>query len=112
MARSDLLENIKKVLSSADLIYSKGDFTSATILYFKAAFNILDLILLNFSGKSPKDHTERFRMLEDSHPDLYQFLDKYFKIYRDTYTTSIDKETCKMVKENVGKIIERYKIQI
>jgi hypothetical protein len=51
-------------------------------------------------------------MLEDSYPDLYEFLDKYFKIYRDTYSISIDKETCDKIKENVKRIIERYKIQI
>ena len=51
-------------------------------------------------------------MLENSHPKLYEFLDKYFKIYRDTYTTSIDKETCDKLKENVKRIIKEYQIQL
>ncbi|MBW2981325.1 hypothetical protein KY343_00465 [Candidatus Woesearchaeota archaeon] len=106
----ELTENIKKILSSAELVYSNKDFTSATILYFKAVFSVIDLILLKSEGKAPKDHTERFRVLEKSYPDLYEFLDKYFKIYRDTYSTTIDKETCDKVKENVKRIIERYKV--
>ena len=110
--KEELIKNIKKILKSAELVYANKDFTSATILYFKAAFSILDLILLRLKGKTPKDHTERFRMLEDSCPDLYEFIDKYFKIYRDTYSISIDKETCDKIKENVKRIIEKYKIQI
>ena len=112
MTQKELTENIKKILSSADLVYSNKDFTSATILYFKTVFSVIDLIILISEGKTPKDHTERFRILENSYPNLYEFLDKYFKIYRDTYSISIDKEICDKVKENVKRIIEKYKIQI
>ena len=108
----ELLKNIKKILNSADLVYSNDDFTSATILYFKSVFSILDFIILTKEGRTPKDHTERFRILESNYPDLYSFLDKYFKIYRNTYSTSIDQETCDGIKENVKRIIEEYKIQI
>lgn len=108
----ELLENIKKILNSADLVYSSEDYTSAAILYFKAAFSAIDYILLSLKGKSPKDHTERFRIVEKEFPDLYTFLDKSFSVYRDTYSTSIDKETCDKVKEDVRSILQKYKIQI
>jgi len=107
-----LLNNIKTILGSAELVYNNKDYTSATILYFKAVFSVIDLIILKQQGKTPKDHTERFRIVETSFPNLYEFLDKYFKIYRDTYSISIDKETCESVKENVRRIMEEYKIQI
>lgn len=112
MTNNELLKNIKTMLHSAELVYSNKDFTSATILYFKVAFSVLDFILLKSEGKSPKDHTERFRMLQERYPSLYEFLDKYFKIYRDTYSISIDKETCDKLRENVKKIIERYQIPV
>jgi uncharacterized protein (UPF0332 family) len=112
MINDELLKNIKKILSSAELVYSNKDFTSATILYFKAVFCVLDFILLKSKGNAPKDHTERFRMLENSYPDLYEFIDKYFRIYRDTYSTSIDKETCDDLKENVKRIIKKHQVQI
>lgn len=104
------VKTLGKILNSARLVYETDDYTSATILYFKAAFIALDIILLKCKGKAPKDHTERFRMLEEPYPDLYEFIDKYFKIYRNTYTTTIDKAACDEVKKNVYKIIERYKI--
>lgn len=49
---------------SADNIFNTGDFTSATILYFKTLFAIHDFILLDKIGYAPKDHNERFRLLE------------------------------------------------
>jgi len=108
----DLLKNIKTLLKSADLVYNTGDYTSATILYFKAAFAILDLIILRATGNSPKDHSERFRILQKSFPDLYDFIDKYFKIYRDTYSITISRSVCDEFKKNVRQIIERYKIPL
>jgi len=107
----ELVKNIQMFLSSAQLVYKATDYTSATILYFKAAFAAIDIILLQKEGKSPKDHTERFRMIEEKYPDLYVFLDKYFPIYRDTYTAIIEKARCDEVKKNVEYIIERYKLQ-
>jgi len=109
---SIMAENVKIVFGSAELVYSRKDYTSATILYFKALFAALDLMLLKSKGKMPKDHTERFRMLEDFDAERYEFLDKYFKIYRDTYTLSIDKETCDKVRKNVKRIIDESGIEV
>jgi len=111
MIKDELISNIKQIMNSAKLVYTSKDYTSATILYFKAAFAVLDYIILDKQGKTPKDHTERFMILEKDFPDLYEFLDKYFKIYRNTYSTSIDKETCDKLIKNVKKLIEEYKIR-
>ena len=110
--KEELLSNIKKILKSAELVYKASDYTSATILYFKTAFSAIDYIILLTKGRAPKDHTERFRITEDKFPDLYEFLDKTFSIYRDTYSTSIDKETCDKIIKDVKTIIQKYKIPI
>jgi hypothetical protein len=112
MIEDELLKNIKTMLKSAEMVYLSKDYTSATILFFKVAFGVLDIILLKTTGKTPKNHTERFRMLQNDHPDLYTFLDKFFKIYRDTYSITIDKETCEQVRKSVKELITRYSIQI
>jgi len=112
MTYGEIIKNLKVILHSADLVYGTKDYTSATILYFKAAFLAIDSILLAEKGRSPKDHTERFRMLEKDYPGMYEFLDKRFKIYRDTYSVSIDKTACDSVRNDVKKIIKRYDIQV
>lgn len=107
----ELVKNMQMFLASAQLVYKAGDYTSATILLFKAVFVATDIILLKAEGKTPKDHTERFRMIEQKYPDLYLFLDKYFAIYRDTYSVTIEKIRCDEVKNHVENIIKRYKLQ-
>ena len=42
----ELIINIKQILKSADLVYENKDYTSATMLYFKAFFIVLDYIVL------------------------------------------------------------------
>ena len=107
-----LVKNIQTLLASANLVYRAKDYTSATILYFKCLFVILDCIILKKDGKTPKDHTERFRILEKDFPALYTVLDKYFPIYRDTYSLAINQDKCDELKENVERIIKEQKIPV
>lgn len=107
-----MIRNIKSFKSSADMVYTAGDYTSSTILYFKCLFVVLDLIILQKLGKTPKDHTERFNILKEGFPELYSFLDKHYPIYRQTYSLTIDKLKCDEVKKDVERVIKEYKINV
>ena len=107
---NELLKNIKTFKTSAELVYSNKDYTSATILYFKLAFVVLDYIIYQKNKSIPKDHTERFRILQKQFFEEYQFLDKFFELYRTTYSLSVEKEKCDLVKENVNRIMQKYRI--
>jgi len=106
----ELLNNISTFIKSAELVYQSKDYTSATTLYFKTLFVALDLVIFRKIKITPKDHAERFRILEKSFPLEYSLLDKYYPIYRSTYSLSVDKQTCeeirkyvlKFIKENIG----------
>jgi len=104
-------EHILIFKKSADSLYLDGDYTSATILYFKTLFAIQDFLLLEETGDSPKDHTLRFRQLQKYFPDLYRELDVEFGTYRDTYSKIIGKETCLRIKKIVENDIKKYKIK-
>jgi len=108
----NLLKNVRMFLTSANLVYDQKDYTSSAILYFKCLFVLLDYIILKDLGKTPKDHTERFRILQKDYPEFYVVLDKLFSVYRNTYSLTISKIDCDKVKEDVQKIIKEYKIQI
>ena len=103
--KEELLNNVNTFFSSAELVYNSKDYTSAATLYFKTIFVALDLILFNKIKKTPKDHSERFRILEKEFPETYQMLDKLFPIYRSTYSTTIDQETCEEIRKNVKKLL-------
>ena len=104
-------EQILIFKTSADSLYTSKDYTSSTILYFKTLFAIHDFLLIEKTGESPKDHTERFKKLKLSFPDLFIQLDKEFTTYRDTYSKIIDKETCYRIKTLVEDDITKYKIK-
>jgi len=95
---------------SADAVYAMGDFTSATILYFKTLFALHDYLLLEKIGYAPKDHTERFRLLQQEFPELYAELDAEFNTYRSTYTRIASKETCNRIKKMIEHAITTHHI--
>ncbi len=101
----ELIHNSKTFLKSAELVHQTADYTSATILYFKALFVALDLVIFRKMKKTPKDHSERFRILEKEFPEEYKNMDKYFSVYQSTYSITIDKETCEEIRTYVTKFI-------
>jgi uncharacterized protein (UPF0332 family) len=103
-------QQIKMFKNSADKIYSLKDYTSATILYFKTLFAIHDYILLEKIGYAPKDHNERFRLLENEFPEDYKILDEEFNTYRNTYSITISEEVCQRIKKIVENGINNHKI--
>jgi len=109
---NELQTNIERFWKSAEIIYKEEDYTSATMLYFKCLFVILDKIIFLKERKTPKDHTERFEILKKSFPKYYEILDKIYVIYRDTYSISIEKEKCEEVKKYVRNIAQEQRIQL
>ena len=107
-----LLQNIKNYLSSGDLVYSKEDYTSATILYAKCFFSSIDYILLAKTGIIPKNHADRFALVKNYDISLYGELKIAFDIYRDTYTLQIEKRKCDEMRKYAKEIAARQKIQI
>jgi len=101
----ELKHNAETFLNSAELVYSAKDWTSAAILYFKAIFAALDLRILNETGKAPKDHEERFRILQERYPDVYRILDGLWPIYRATYRTTISQMRCIEARKYAKEII-------
>jgi len=67
--------------------------------------------LFEKTGQSPKDHSERFKMLKEEFPEIYLELDKEFSTYRDTYSKIINKITCDRIKRIVENEITNYNIK-
>ncbi|HIG95446.1 TPA: hypothetical protein HA249_00950 [Candidatus Woesearchaeota archaeon] len=107
---TSLKQRLPIVLQSADAVFEMGDYTSATMLYFKAWFLALDILLLDKEGKSPKDHTERFMMLKQVFPELYDELNQRYPTYRATYTTTLHQKICTEVRTYVKKLTASIKL--
>lgn len=109
---SSLLINLEKIMKSADAVMKLQDYTSASILYFKGLFTVMDYIMLIREGRIPHDHGERFRIAEKKYPDLYKILDTLFPTYRTTYTTQMSKETATEVRQTVISLVQKYEVPV
>ena len=57
-------------------------------------------------NKLPKNHSERFRILEQYFKEVYEIVDEIFDKYTDSYSKPILKETCEAIKNGIKKINE------
>jgi len=112
MTTDALLVNMRMFRASIALVYGAKDFTSATVLSFKLFFAVIDYVLLTRKGLSPKDHTERFRLVQKWFPEIYVVLDKDFPIYQDSYTRTIEREVCDRVRGHIDEIVAKYEVPV
>ena len=82
----------------------KQRYKNATILLSKALFALCDYLLEHKLHKLPKNHSERFRLLEKYFPEAYQLVNSIFSHYTDAYSQPILQETCVAIKNGIKTI--------
>jgi hypothetical protein len=100
----DLEDGFKEFLSGAIDEEAKLRYRLAVTAYFKAMTQLCDLFILQKKGFAPKNHTERFRLLESNYPEIYSSMDNVFSTYQDTYSVKINKDSCLLIKNELKKI--------
>jgi hypothetical protein len=89
---------------SATLLERSAKHKSATILLSKAVFALVDYILFRKYKVLPKNHAERFRILERREPELYSLLDTLWNGYTNTYHKPVAEESITLMKDAIEKI--------
>ena len=107
----DLLDNINDYLKQAKK--ARGESANvAFTLYFKALAILTDLFILKKEGFIPSNHSEKFRLLENKYPFLYQIMDKNFPVYQRSYSTKLSKEHINLIEDDIEKSIKFTGIKI
>ena len=88
----------------------KGRFKNATILFSKALFALCDYLILAKLNRLPKNHTERFRILEEYFPDVYTIADEIFIHYTNAYSKPVLRETSENIKDGIKKIVASHEV--
>src|SRR3989338_2778467 len=84
----------------------KQRYKNTLILLSKSLFALCDIVIYQKLHKLPKNHTERFRILEQYFPEMYPIIDNLFSHYTDAYNKPILKETCEEMNHGIKKIIK------
>ena len=83
---------------------NKARYKNSVILFSKALFAMCDIIIKSKLNKLPKNHSERFRILEIYFKEVYIIVDDIFDKYTDSYSKPMLKETCEAIKNGIKKI--------
>lgn len=100
----ELVQTFIEEYRGAEEELGKERYKNSAILFSKALFAICDLLIKNKLNRLPKNHSERFRILEDYFKDVYAIVDEIFDKYTDSYSKPILKETCEAIKNGIKKI--------
>ena len=102
----DLIQTFLEEYEGAQEELSKDRYKNSVILFSKALFAICDILIQKKLNKLPKNHSERFRILEQYFKEVYEIVDEIFDKYTDSYSKPILKETCESIKNGIKKINE------
>lgn len=96
--------NFEEYFELAEHALKSRKYNSAVTLFFKALSAAVDLFILKNDGFVPSSHTNRFRVVEEKYPKIYDILDRDFPFYQDSYTNKMSKEAAEVIKEDAKRI--------
>jgi len=88
----ELIENIKEFLESGEDNLAKERFNAATSDFFKAIAISCDYLLEKEIKIIPKNHAERFSLLNKHFKEIYNKVSELFSAYVRAYNSKINKE--------------------
>lgn len=91
---------------SADLLIEHKKIKSSTILLSEALFALVDYIIFKKYNKLAKNHSERFRILQEKEQEIYSLVDCVWTEYTNSYSKPSVEKSIKLLKESIKKITE------
>jgi len=110
-ALEQLKENAKEFWSEAQGSFDKGKWNAAATLFYKTLTCMADFMIYERSNELPKNHTERFKILELNFDYAYRICSNLFSTYIKTYDLKVTKPEAEKIKEGVLQIVKHYKIE-
>lgn len=99
--REEILQaNLQEYLQFGELAFKQQKFNSAATLFFKAICAAVDIYILKHSGFVPSSHNDRFRVVQERYPNLYELLDRDFPFYQNSYTQKLDQESAGVLRDD------------
>lgn len=107
MKKEILIESAKEYFDMGNIAYERKSANSAVILYFKALVALVDLYILQQTNETPSSHTQRFNIVKEQFPEIYNILDKNFPFYQDSYTQKMSLELAEVIKDDISILTKK-----
>jgi len=88
----ELLKNIKEFFESGEENLKKARFNASVSDFFKAIVILCDYKIYTDMKIMPKNHSERFSILEKYFQSVYLEVSNLFQIYTKSYNLRMNKE--------------------
>lgn len=106
---NELRNSFLEEFESALILLDHGKHKSVTILLSKALFALTDFLIFQEYSKLPKNHGERFRILEEKEPRIYKIVDQIWETYTDAYSKPALRESIDLLIKAIKRITENDK---
>ncbi len=106
----ELKSTFQEEYSAAQILKQHKKTKSVTILLSKALFALVDYLIYKEFQKLPKNHSERFRILEQKFSEVYLLVDQVWSSYTDAYNKPAQEKSIKMLEDVIHEIINQQKI--
>ncbi|MBT3408932.1 hypothetical protein HN415_09735 [Candidatus Woesearchaeota archaeon] len=92
---------------AANLLIENEMFKSSIIMLSKSLFALADYLIFIKYKKLPKNHSERFRILQIKENNIYHKLDQVWSKYTDSYSKPTNNESVNMFKKTIKDIVNK-----
>ena len=99
-----ILENVQEFLDSGKENYTKKRYNVCVSDYFKAIVIQCDYLIYREIRKYPKNHRERFQLLEQYFLEIYSKVSELFSTYTDSYNNRLGEKDAKKIMEYANEL--------
>lgn len=99
-----LKDNAKEFFDSGEDNLIKKRFNAASSDFFKSVVVSCDYLIYCEIKRLPKNHADRFSILQIHFPEIYKIVSSLFKPYTDSYNLKSTKEDAEKFKEYAREI--------
>jgi len=100
----ELLKNAEEFLSSGEDNIRKNRYNAAVSDFFKTIVILCDYLIYRETKIMPKNHNNRFNLLERYFKEIYEKVSDLFQTYTNSYNLRLGKEDAIKLKEYANEL--------
>lgn len=104
----ELQDTFIEEYEAALILEQQRKYKATTILLSKALFALADYVIFKKYHTLPKNHADRFRILEAKEPKTHEVIDAIWSKYTDTYTKPSAEAAIHLLKKAIREVSQEH----